>query len=173
MEFKVEQAREVLESTPSVLRALLAEKSAAWLNARKTPQAFSAVEVLGHMMHAEMTDWIPRIEIILEHGETRAFEPFDRFGFRQLIAGKSVGELLDEFEGLRRQSLETLDEFSIEEVQLALRGQHPELGTVTLENLIATWALHDLGHLLQIAKTMANEFRDAVGPWRAYLTILD
>jgi hypothetical protein len=102
-----------------------------------------------------------------------AFEPFDRFGFRSLIAGKSAGELLDEFAELRRQSLHALGELGVGEEQLALSGRHPELGAVTLGNLLATWVVHDLGHIAQIVKTMAGEYRDEVGAWRAYVTILD
>jgi hypothetical protein len=169
----VRQAIEVLTQTPDVLSALLRGKSADWLNARKTPESFSPLDVLGHLMHGEMTDWIPRVRIILEHRDSKAFEPFDRFGFHALIARKRVDELLDEFAELRRQSLEALRELGIEEAQLDLRGMHPELGPVTLRNLLASWVLHDLSHIAQVVKTMAGEYRDAVGPWRAYLTILD
>jgi hypothetical protein len=173
MQFHVRQAIEVLTQTPDVLSALLRGKSADWLNARKTPESFSPLDVLGHLMHGEMTDWIPRVRIILEHRDSKAFEPFDRFGFHALIARKRVDELLDEFAELRRQSLEALRELGIEEAQLDLRGMHPELGPVTLRNLLASWVLHDLSHIAQVVKTMAGEYRDAVGPWRAYLTILD
>jgi DinB superfamily len=173
MQFQMDQALEVWTQTPAVMSALLKGKSAAWLNARKTPESFSPIDVLGHLMHAEMTDWIPRVRIILEHQDTQAFEPFDRFAFQLLISGKSVEELLDQFAGLRRQSLQTLRDLGIGEKQLDLPGKHPELGSVTLRNLLATWALHDLGHIAQVVKTMANEYRDAVGPWRAYLAILD
>jgi hypothetical protein len=173
MQFQLDKGIEVLTKTPDVLSALLRGKSAAWLNARKTPESFSAMDVLGHLMHGEITDWIPRVRMILEHGDARAFEPFDRFGFQTLIAGKSVDALLDEFAELRRQSLDALVEFGVREEQLALPGRHPELGAVTLGNLLATWVVHDLGHIAQIVKTMAGEYREAVGPWRAYTTILD
>jgi len=173
MDFQLGQGIEVLEQTPAVLTALLRQKSALWLNAKRTPDAFSAMDVLGHLIHGEKTDWIPRVRIMLEHGDTRTFEPFDRFGFHDSIAGKPVGELLDEFARLRRQSLDTLRTFNLTEAQLALPGMHPELGPVTLGNLLATWVVHDLGHIAQIVKTMACEYRDAVGPWRAYTSILD
>ena len=172
MEFRIDQAVEILTQTPAVLSALLGGKSAPWLNARKTPEAFSAIDVLGHLMHAELTDWIPRVRIILEHGEARAFEPFDRFGFHGLVVGKSVGTLLDEFAALRRQGLDALSALDLGEAQLALTGTHPEFGPVTLAHLLAAWAVHDLGHIDQIAKTMAWEYREAVGPWLAYTTIL-
>lgn len=173
MQFQVGEGIEVLAQTPSVLSALLQGKSAQWLNARKTPESFSPLDVLGHLMHAEMTDWIPRVRMILQHRDSLAFEPFDRFAFQALIAGKSVELLLNEFAQLRRQSLLALRELGIGDAQLALPGKHPDLGAVTLGNLLATWVIHDLGHIAQVVKTMAGEYRDAVGPWRAYLSILD
>jgi hypothetical protein len=173
MQFQVAQAIEVLAQTPSVMAALLRGKSLVWLNSRKTPESFSPLDVIGHLMHGELTDWIPRVRMILEHKDTRAFDPFDRFAFQQLIAGKPVEVLLDEFAELRRQSLKTLRDLDLQEQQLGLPGLHPELGAVTLGNLLATWVIHDLGHIAQAVKTMSSEYRDAVGPWRAYLSILD
>jgi hypothetical protein len=168
----MDEAVEILAQTPAVLDALLRGKSAVWLNARKTAESFSPIDVLGHLMHGELTDWIPRVRIILEHRDTRTFQPFDRFGFHALIAGKSAEALLDEFAALRRQSLDALRELGVTEADLALPGRHPELGPVTLGNHLASWAVHDLGHIAQIVKTMAWEYRDEVGPWRAYTTIL-
>jgi len=173
MQLQIDQAVEVLTQTPAVLDALLRGKSPAWLNSRTAPEAFSPIDVIGHLMHAEKTDWIPRIQIILDHQDTKAFEPFDRFAFQPLIAGKSVEELLAEFAELRRQSLQTLRELNLQPRQLTLPGLHPELGPVTLANLLASWVVHDLGHISQIMKTMAGEYRDAVGPWRPYVTFLD
>jgi hypothetical protein len=173
MEFRLEDGLEVLTQTPGVLSALLRGKSDVWVNARKTPDSFNSLDVLGHLMHAELTDWVPRVRMILEHGNTQAFEPFDRFGFRNLIEGKGVNELLDEFAELRRQSLYTLTKLGVGEDQFALPGKHPELGAVTLENLLATWVVHDLGHIAQVVKIMAGEYRESVGPWRAYTTILN
>jgi hypothetical protein len=173
MEFHLNQALEVLSQTPSVFSAMLRGKSDVWLKARKTPESFSSLDVLGHLMHGELTDWIPRVRMILEHGDTQPFEPFDRFGFHELIAGKGVSELLDEFAELRRQSLHALTKLGVEDEQLALPGKHPELGAVTLGNLLATWVVHDFGHISQVAKIMASEYREAVGPWRVYTTILD
>jgi hypothetical protein len=173
MQFKMSEAVEVLAETPVVLNALLREKSAAWLTARKSVKDFNAIDVLGHLMHGERTDWIPRLRIILDEGEARPFEPFDRFGFQDLIAGKSIEELLDEFAELRRASLEALADLRVGEEQLKLTGMHPELGRVTVENLLANWAVHDLAHLAQIVRTMACEYGEAVGPWRAYTSILD
>jgi hypothetical protein len=173
MQFHIDDAIEVLAQTPGVLNALLRDKSAAWLNCRKTPESFSSIDVLGHLTHGEITDWIPRVRIILEHRDTLAFEPFDRFAFQPLIAGKDVGELLDEFAELRRQSLQALHDLGVGEEQLALLGLHPELGPVTMRDLLAAWVVHDLAHIDQIVKTMAGEYRDAVGPWQAYISILD
>ena len=173
MQFEFESALEVLKATPSVLDALLRGKSSAWLNSRKTPESFSPLDVLGHLIHGEITDWIPRVRIILEHRDTRAFNPFDRFSFSELIAGKPVEDLLDEFAQLRRQGLLTLSELGVAENELNLPGMHPGLGRVTMSNLLAAWAVHDLGHISQIVKTMACEYREAVGPWTPYLSILD
>jgi hypothetical protein len=173
MEFHLDEAVEVLTQTPGVLSALLRGKSAVWLECRKTAESFSPIDVLGHLIHGELTDWIPRVRIILEHQDRRAFDPFDRFAFQSLIAGKSVDALLNEFAELRRDSLQSLLDLGVGQRQLDLPGMHPDLGPVTLGNLLATWAVHDLGHIAQIVKTMASEYRDAVGPWRSYITILD
>ena len=172
MQLQIGQATEVLAQTPAVLRALLQNKSAAWLHCRATPYSFSPIDVLGHLIHGELTDWIPRVRIVLECGETRPFEPFDRFAFQPHIAGKQVEDLLDRFAQLRLQSLEALRALAVSERQLDLRGAHPELGPVTLSHLLAAWAVHDLSHIAQIATTMAREYRDAVGPWKAYIGIL-
>lgn len=173
MQFQMEQGIEVLQQTPAVLSALLRGKSAAWLNSRKTPDSFSPVDVIGHLMLGELTDWIPRVRIILDSQDARAFDPFDRFAFQNMIAGKPIEVLLDEFAELRRQSLKDLRDLGVTEQQFGLPGLHPEFGAVTLGNLLATWVVHDLGHIAQVVKTMACEYREAVGPWRAYTSILD
>jgi len=172
MQFKLDQSIEVLASTPSVLDALLRGKSSAWLNCRKSPEAFSPIDVVGHLMLADETDWLPRVRMILAGHTHTPFEPFDRFDFQRLIAGKSIESLLNDFATLRSQSLQTLTSLQITEEQLDLPGTHPEFGPVTLRNLLATWVVHDLGHIQQIVKTMSNEYREAVGPWHAYLSIL-
>jgi DinB superfamily len=171
MQFQLDQSIEVLAATPSVLDALLRGKSEAWLHCRKSPEAFSPIDVLGHLMLADQTDWLPRARTILEGGHT-PFSPFDRFAFQPLIANKSIETLLDEFATLRTQTLQTLTALHLTEAQLDLPGTHPEFGPVTLRNLLATWAVHDLNHIQQIVKTMSNEYREAVGPWQAYLSIL-
>lgn len=153
--------------------SLLRGKSPFWLTCRKAPSAFSPLDVLGHLIWGEMTDWIPRVRMILEYQETKAFDPFDRFGFRPIIADKPLEEILDQFAELRGTSVRTLRDLGIGEPQLDLRGLHPELGPVTLRSLIATWAVHDLGHIAQVQRAMASEYKDAVGPWKQYLTILE
>jgi hypothetical protein len=172
MQFLLDQSIEVLAHTPSVLDALLRGKSEAWLNCRKAPDAFSPIDVLGHLMLADETDWLPRARMILAGHAHTPFDPFDRFDFQRLIDGKSIESLLDEFAHLRRQSLQTLTSLHITEEQLDLPGTHPELGPVTLRHLLATWVVHDLNHVQQIVKTMSNEYREAVGPWQAFLSIL-
>ena len=173
MEFQMKQALEVLTRTPDVLSALLRGKSAAWANSRKTPESFSPVDVIGHLMHADLTNWIPRARTILDRENARTFDPFDRFAFQHLIVGKPLDKLLDEFGEVRQTSLATLGDFGIGEEQLGLSGLHPELGAVTLSNLLSTWVVHDLGHIAQIVKAMSSAYRDAVGAWRPYLSILD
>ncbi len=173
MQFKLNQALEVLTQTPGVMNALLRGKSDEWLNCRKNPQAFSPLDVVGHLMHADRTNWIPRARQILNGEGARPFEEFDRFGFQSLLLGKAVETVLDEFEELRRQSLRIFRDPGIGDGELELTGTHPEFGSVKLCNLLATWVVHDLGHISQVVKTMSNEYREAVGPWRAYLTILN
>jgi len=172
MQFRMTEGLEVLQQTPAVLDALLRGKSQTWLNTRNTADAFSPVDVLGHLIHGERTDWIPRTRIMLVHQDRQAFEPFDRFGFQDLIAGKTIDALLEDFAQARHQSLAALHSFKLTEAQFALPGLHPELGPVTLGNHLANWVVHDLGHITQIAKTMAWAYRDETGPWFAYTTIL-
>ena len=131
------------------------------------------MDVLGHLIYGEQVDWIPRIRIILEHGEARPFDPFDRVGFEHLIAGKTIEELLNTFAVLRQESLQELSALKLEPAMLSRTGTHPALGQVTLGQLLAAWVVHDLGHLAQIERVMARQYRDAVGPWREYLPILD
>ncbi len=172
MEFTLEQAIEVLAGTPGVLRALLGGLSAPWVESNYGEKTFSPFDVVGHLIHGERTDWIPRARMILEHGESRAFEPFDRYAMYEESKGKKIGELLDTFESHRRENVAALRAMRLTPDKLALRGRHPALGSVTLEALLATWAVHDLNHVHQIAKAMAYQYREAVGPWREYLSIL-
>lgn len=171
--FDLANAIAVLERTPATFRALLAGLPEAWTAPNEGPDTFSAFDNLGHLVHGERTDWIPRARIILEHGRARPFEPFDRFAQAHESKGKSVHDLLDELETLRAQNLATLRGWELTARELTLEGEHPALGRVTLAQLLATWVAHDLGHLAQTSRVMAKQYRDEVGPWRAYLPILD
>jgi len=173
MEFDLEQGIAVLQRTPHVLRAMLATLAPAWTDATEGPETWSPYVIVGHLIHGERTDWIPRAQIILVQGASRRFTPYDRFAQFREGRGKSLVELLDEFAGLRADNLATLARWRLTGAQLALEGQHPEFGAVTLRQLLATWVAHDLGHVAQAARVMAKQYREAVGPWRAYLPILD
>lgn len=172
MNYQVEQAIEVLQSTPGVLRSMLGGLSEPWVKSNYGAATFSPFDVVGHLIHGERTDWIPRARIILEHGEQRAFDPFDRYAMHEASKGKTIAELLDEFETLRKGNIDVLRGMAPTDADLVLRGTHPELGTVTLGALLAMWVVHDLNHIAQIAKAMAFQYGEGVGPWRAYASIL-
>lgn len=173
MSFDLPETLEILERTPAAVDALLRGTSGSWHAINEGPETWSAVDVVGHLIHGEETDWIPRARIILEHGEARAFEPFDRFAQATRFAGWSLEQLLDRFAELRRANLEILRGWRLTEAELALPGRHPELGPVRLGQLLATWAVHDLNHIAQIARVMARRYTEDVGTWRAYLSILN
>ena len=172
MEFQLNHGKEILRRTPATLYALLHGLSDEWVTSNEGLESWSPFDVVGHLIHAEEDDWIPRARMILEHGETRGFEPFDRFAMFEKSRGKSLGELLATFERLRGESLRELDEMNITPERLAKKGMHPELGTVTLSQLLSTWVVHDLGHIGQIVRVMAKQYSEAVGVWQAYLSIL-
>ena len=173
MDFRLTHALEVLERTPRTFRELLGGLSEAWTTPNEGPDTFSAFDNLGHLVHGERTDWIPRARIILAQGAERRFEPYDRFAQYHESRGKSTTQLLDEFERLRAGNLATLREWSLSERELSLEGEHPSLGTVTLRQLLSAWVAHDLGHVAQTARVLAKQYREAVGPWREYLPVLD
>lgn len=173
MTFHLAESLQLLERTPATLRALLAGLDEAWITATEGPDTFSAFDNVGHLIHGERTDWIPRARIILAQEADRTFAPYDRFAQQRESAGKTLGQLLDEFARLRAANLVVLRGLNLTERELALTGTHPALGTVTLRQLLATWTAHDLGHVAQIARVMAKRYREEVGPWRAYLPILD
>jgi hypothetical protein len=173
MEFKLDHAKEILGRTPATLNSLLRQLPDNWAFAKENPEdGWSAFDVVGHLIHAEETDWIPRARMILEHGEARAFEPFDRFAMFEKFKDKSMSELLDMFEQSRRQSLQELDAMNLTPETLGKQGLHPELGTVTLSQLLSTWVVHDLSHISQIVRIMAKQYGEAVGAWKEYLSIL-
>lgn len=172
MSFDLSETLDVLERTPSVLDALLRGTSGAWHAINEGGDTWSAVDVLGHLAHGEETDWVPRARIILEHGADKPFEPFDRFAQLERFAGWPLERLLDRFAELRAANVETVRSWKLTEDQLGLPGRHPALGAVTLRQLLATWAVHDLNHLAQIERVMARRYAEAVGPWQEYLSIL-
>ncbi|MEO6526170.1 MAG: DinB family protein [Gemmatimonadaceae bacterium] len=173
MEFDLEQGIMILERTPRVLRAMLAELPHVWSDATEGPGTWTPYDIVGHLIHAERTDWIPRARIILEQGTNRTFAPFDRFAQLRESEGRTLAELLDELVRLRAENLTTLASWRLTDAQLGLEGEHPEFSAVTLRQLLATWVAHDLGHVAQAARVMAKQYREAVGPWRVYLPILD
>lgn len=172
MEFQLDHAKDILRRTPATLTSLLQGVSDDWLFSHEGPETWSPFDVLGHLIHGEETDWIPRAKIILDHGEARAFEPFDRFAMFEKSKGKSLGELLTTFERLREESLRQLEELNLTPELMSKRGKHPELGVVTLGELMATWVVHDLSHIGQIVRVMSKQYGERVGPWREYLPIL-
>ena len=172
MEFQLYEGVEILSRTPKTLNRLLRDLPEPWVYNNEGPNTWSTFDILGHLIHGEETDWVPRAKIILEHGETRAFEPFDRFAQFEKSKGKSTNELLDEFEALRQRNLAALEEMNITQDQLGCRGTHPELGGVSLSELLATWVVHDLSHIAQATRVMCKQYKEAVGPWKQYLPIL-
>ncbi|MGA1981889.1 MAG: DinB family protein [Acidobacteriaceae bacterium] len=171
-EFNLADAVAVLARTPASLDALLRGLPDLWVLRNEGAETWSAFDVLGHLIAGERTDWMPRARIILEHGEARAFDRFDRFAQFKESEGKSFDQLLDEFARLRRENLAALGALNLQPVDFARRGMHPELGVVTLAELLATWTAHDLTHLHQLSRVMAHQYRGAVGPWSAYLGVL-
>jgi hypothetical protein len=172
-EFVAEQVA-LLERTPGVVRALLQGLPDSWLGERDTPNGWQARDVVGHLISGELTDWIPRAEIIVEHGTARPFDPFDRFEMLERDRGVPLDALIERFAALRRQSLVRLNELVRDESDLDKRGMHPDpaIGEVTMRQLIATWAIHDLDHISQIYAALAGSHDADVGPWKAYLGIL-
>ena len=162
----------LLERTPATLDALLRDMPETWTHSNEGEKTWSPFEVVGHLIHGERADWVPRVKTILEFGDTKAFVPFDRWGHEREVQGKSLAQLLDEFARVRNENLEKLRALNLKPEDLKRRGKHPSLGAVTLSNLLATWATHDLTHLHQISRTMAYQYREAVGPWSRYLGVL-
>jgi uncharacterized damage-inducible protein DinB len=172
MEFQLEQAIEVLKRTPATLTSLLRGLPDEWTTGNEGKDTWTPYDVLGHLIHGEETDWIARANIILRYGESRPFDPFDRFAQFEKSKGKSLNDLLSEFEAARKASLESLEQMQITPDKLRLRGTHPALGSVTLGELLATWVAHDLDHIAQIVRVMSKQYNEEVGPWKQYLSIL-
>ena len=168
----MEHTLSLLAHTPAALNSLLRDLPENWILQNEGGTTWSPFDVIGHLIHGERTDWIPRAKMILGSGEAKTFEPFDRFAQERESQGKTLVELLDEFGRLRSENLRQLRAMKLSKQDLERRGRHPALGVVTLSELLATWAVHDLTHLHQISRTMAHQYRDLVGPWRAYLGVL-
>lgn len=171
-EFNLAEAIAVLTRTPATLDALLRGLPNIWVRHNEGKDTWSAIDIVGHLIFGERTDWMPRLRIILENGEARAFDPFDRFAQFKESEGKSLERLLDDFARLRKENVIALQALNLQPKDLTRRGRHPALGVVTLSELLATWAVHDLSHVHQLSRVMAHQYRDAVGPWSAYLGVL-
>lgn len=172
MGFRLDLSIDILQRTPATLGALLQGVDKAWARGTEGPDTFSPFDVVGHLIDGEETDWITRSRIILARGSDPRFEPYDRFRHRARNAARTLESLLAEFAKLRASNLELLDSWNLTEAELDLRGEHPELGPVTLRQLLASWVVHDLEHLAQVARVMAKQYRSEVGPWVPYLPVL-
>jgi len=172
MEFNLSKSIEVLKNTPLVLDAYLSNLSDDWINNNEGDLTWSPYDVLGHLVFGEKTDWMVRIQTILSDSEQKIFEPFDRFAQISDAPSETMGELIHAFKHLRAENILKLENLNISETQLKLKGIHPEFGEVTLEQLISTWVVHDLGHIAQISRLMARQYKQEVGPWIEYLGIL-
>lgn len=173
MSFSIGKSFEILERTPEVLQILLQNLSEEWTHQNEGNDTWSVYDVIGHLIQGELTDWIPRAEIILSNSVDKKFPPFDRFAQFESSKGKSLQELLSEFRNLREANLERLRSMNITEDKLTMTGIHPAFGEVTLSQLLATWTVHDLNHLAQISRIMAKQYKESVGPWVQYLGVLN
>lgn len=172
MRFDLELSMDVLRRTPGALRELLGDVDEAWSRATEGPETFSPFDVVGHLIDGEETDWIPRARIILDRGPNPAFERYDRFRHRERNVQRTLPSLLEEFAGLRAANLDLLRSWRLTEADLDLPGAHPGLGRVTLRQLLAAWVVHDLGHIAQVTRVMAKQYREAIGPWVPYLPVV-
>jgi DinB superfamily len=170
--FALPEATALLARTPGILDAWLRGLPEGWCVAHEGGQTWSATDVLGHLVFGERTDWVPRVHRILEHGDSLAFEPFDRLAQFRLFAGTPLADLLDQFTGARKANLHDLASLGLDESALDRPGMHPSLGRVTMRQLLAAWVAHDLDHVAQICRVMARQYTDEVGPWRAYLRVI-
>jgi len=172
MEFSMEKTIEILVRTPKVLQSMMENVSADWTTKNEGDDTWSPYDVIGHLIHGEKTDWMPRIDVILSNDQEKSFNPFDRFAQFENSKGKTLSQLMEEFKTLRAINVKKLIAKQIKKDQLSLKGHHPALGEVTLAQLIATWVVHDLNHIAQISRIMAKQYKDEVGPWVEYLRIL-
>ena len=171
-EFSLAEATAVLTRTPTILNTLLRGLPSVWVRCNEGKDSWNAFDIVGHLIVGERTDWMPRVRIVLENGEARPFDPFDRFEQLKESQEKSMEQLLGDFARLRTENLAALRALNLQPGDLTRRGRHPALGVVTLSELLATWVVHDLTHMHQLSRVMAHQYRDAVGPWSAYLGVL-
>lgn len=172
MDFKITSAMAILERTPAVLQTLLRNLSEDWTSPNEGPETWSPFDIIGHLIWGEKTDWIPRAKIILSDRPDKSFVPFDRFAQFRESAGKTLMQLLDEFDKLRSENLAELRKMELSETDLEKKGTHPAFAEVTLSQLLAAWVVHDLNHIAQISRVMAKQYKEASGPWVAYLKVL-
>lgn len=172
MEYTLDAALEILERTPQVIRSFLQGLSDDWIYHNEGPETWSPFDVVGHLIHGEKTDWTERLKIVLSEGDRKTFAPFDRFAQFEDSKDKTLNDLLLEFEQLRANNLTFLKALNLSETDYGKTGVHPALGEVTLKELLSTWVVHDLGHIVQISRVMAKQYKDEVGPWQEYLTVL-
>lgn len=172
MEFSIDRTIAVLANTPRTLRAQLTNLGETWTHCNEGGETWSAFDIVGHLIHGEKTDWIPRAKIILSDSEEKRFEPYDRFAQFEASKGKTLEELLNEFESLRNANIDELKSWNLSDADFQKKGNHPDFGEVTLKQLLSTWMVHDVGHVAQINRVIAHQYKDEIGPWRAYLPIV-
>ena len=173
MQYSITRSLEILERTPAVLQSLLAGLPDDWVMPNEGPETFSPYDVIGHLIHGEKTDWVVRAKMILEFGNTRTFERYDRFAQYEESKGKSLQKLLDEFAAIRKENMNWFKALNLTEGNLNRKGMHPVLGEVTLRNLLATWVVHDLTHIAQVTRVMAKQYKTEMGPWPEFFRILN
>lgn len=173
MKFCLEESYKILERTPAVLKTILDNLPDNWVMSDEGPDTFSSYDVIGHLIHGEKTDWAIRTRHILEYGATTPFEPYDRFAQYELSKGKTLLQLLEEFETLRKNNLQWLQSLRLSESDLDKTGLHPALGVVSLRNLLAAWVVHDLTHIAQVTRVMAKQYKEEIGPWTEFFRILN
>jgi len=171
--FNLKEAIEILGRTPGILTALLNGLSDRWIYNNEGGESWNPYDIVGHMLHGEKKDWIPRAKIILEYGEDKPFEPFDRFAQFKDSEGKALNDLLEEFATLRDENIDVLNKFNLGENDFNKKGIHPEFGKVTLKQLLSTWVVHDLSHIRQISRVMAKQYKNEIGPWVTYLPVIN
>jgi hypothetical protein len=172
MKYQQQEACNILERTPLILRSLLAGLANDLIMNNEGADTFSPYDVVGHLIHGEKTDWVVRAKIILEHGVTKPFDPYDRFAQYEESKGKNLDQLLDEFEKIRKENVAWLQSIQLTEDDLERKGAHPVLGEVTLRNLLSTWVVHDLTHIAQVTRVMSKQYIEEMGPWPQFFRIL-